>query len=53
MTTNESKPTLRSFFTNLHVDIPWPKKIKLLLKNNWIKIRSFNNCCGHPGEPGC
>jgi SPX domain protein involved in polyphosphate accumulation len=47
------RPTLRSFFTNLHVNMPWPKKIRLLVRNNWIKIRNFQSCCGHPGEPGC
>ena len=47
------KPYARSFFTNLQVDMPWLKKITLLMKNNWIKIRNFQTCCGHAGEPGC
>lgn len=48
-----SKPTPRSFFTNLRAPMPWPKKLWLLLRNNWIKIRRGQSCCGHPGEPGC
>jgi len=51
--TKKRKPNPRSFFTNLTVDMPWQKKILLVLRNNWIKIRNFQNCCGHPGEPGC
>jgi hypothetical protein len=43
----------RSFLANLHADMPWSKKIRLLIRNNWIKIRNFQGCCGHPGEPGC
>jgi hypothetical protein len=48
-----NKPNPRSFFTNLRINMPWPKKLWLLLRNNWIKIRHFQSCCGHPGEPGC
>jgi hypothetical protein len=47
------RPSLDSFFTNLHAPLPWPVKIRLLVRNNWIKIRYRRNCCGHPGEPGC
>ncbi len=47
------RPSIRSFFTNLHADMPWPKKITLLIRNNWIKMRHLKGCCGHPGEPGC
>jgi hypothetical protein len=35
------------------VEMPLSKKLWLLLRNNWIKISKFQNCCGHPGEPGC
>jgi hypothetical protein len=45
--------SVRSSFTNLYVDMPWPKEIDFLLRNNWIKIRNSQNCCGHPGELGC
>jgi hypothetical protein len=33
--------------------MPWLKKVYLLIRNNWIKIKNFQSCCGHPGEPGC
>ena len=56
MDTHEMKkrrPSAQSFFTNFRGNMPWIKKIYLLIRNNWIKIRNFQSCCGHPGEPGC
>jgi hypothetical protein len=50
---NGRKPNPKSFLTNLRVDMPWSKKLWLLLRNNWIKMKNFQDCCGHPGEPGC
>jgi hypothetical protein len=49
----KGRPSVRSFLTNLHVEMPWLKKVHLLIRNNWIKIRNVQSCCGHPGEPGC
>jgi len=46
-------PTIRAFFTNMSVKMPLPKKIYLVLRNYGIKIVRRQNCCGHPGEPGC
>lgn len=43
----------RSFFTNMRAPIPWRRKLFLVFRNNWIKIRTQSDCCGHPGEPGC
>jgi len=48
-----ARPSAKLFFTNLKVPMPWPRKIKLLIRNNWIKIKTGKSCCGHPGEPGC
>jgi hypothetical protein len=49
----KKKPSFRALLINLKADMPWPQKIKLFLQNNWIKIKNFQDCCGHPGEPGC
>ncbi len=46
-------PSIKSFFTNMSVPLPWHVKIRLLLRNFYIKIRHGQDCCGHPGEPGC
>jgi hypothetical protein len=43
----------RATFTNMKVKMPLHRKLCLVFRNNWIKIRRGQNCCGHPGEPGC
>jgi len=47
------RPDIRAFFSNLAGPQPWTTKVRLLLRNNWLKIRHFQDCCGNPGEPGC
>jgi hypothetical protein len=49
----KTSPSPRAFFTNLQGPEPWFQKIRMLFKNNWIKLKRFQNCCGHLGEPGC
>ena len=34
-------------------DAPLPAKVRLVLANNWKKLRTASGCCGHPGQPGC
>jgi len=46
-------PSLKAFFTNMSAPMPWHRKIKLLLRNNYLKFKTRKNCCGHSGEPGC
>ncbi len=46
-------PDFRSWFHNMSVPMPWHKKLRLTLRNFWIKIRNRQDCCGHRGEPGC
>ncbi len=33
--------------------LPFIQKLKIAGGNTWIKIRNRQQCCGHPGEPGC
>ncbi len=47
------RPSPKAFFANLAGPRPWTEKVSLLLKNNWLKLKNFQDCCGHPGEPGC
>jgi hypothetical protein len=42
-----------AFFTNLRAPMPLHRKLRLLFRNNYIKISKGRSCCGHPGEPGC
>ncbi|HUV52239.1 MAG TPA: hypothetical protein VMW64_04100 [Dehalococcoidia bacterium] len=46
-------PSMKAFFTNMSAPMPFHKKMALLFRNNFTKIRKGQNCCGHYGEPGC
>ncbi|MHB8086554.1 MAG: hypothetical protein ACYDHZ_12100 [Dehalococcoidia bacterium] len=46
-------PNIKSWFNNMSAPMPWHRKIRLLFSNFYIKIRNRQDCCGHPGEPGC
>jgi hypothetical protein len=46
-------PSIRATFSNLKAPMPLHRKVVRLLANNWTRIRTFSNCCGHHGEPGC
>lgn len=48
------RPSLRAVFTNWREsDLPFHRKLAVAVRNNWIKLRTRRDCCGHPGEPGC
>ena len=47
------RPSGRAVLANLKVAMPLGKKIRLFLRNNFVKMIKLQNCCGHPGEPGC
>jgi hypothetical protein len=48
------RSSLQAFFTNWRESkLPVHKKLALTFRNNWIKLRKHQECCGHPGEPGC
>ena len=34
-------------------DAPFGVRLKMLLRNNWTKVRTRADCCGNDGEPGC
>ena len=43
-----------AFFTNWREsNLPFAAKLRLTFRNQWIKIRHGQSCCGHHGEPGC
>jgi hypothetical protein len=48
-----NRPSLRAVVTNMRGPMPLGRKVGLLIRNNWIKVRTGSNCCGHYGEPGC
>jgi hypothetical protein len=47
------RPNAKAVINNLKKPMPFIKKIGLIIKNSAIKIAKLQNCCGHPGEPGC
>ena len=49
----ESNPSPRAALDNLRQPMPLGRKLSLLIRNNWIKVRHGQDCCGHAGEPGC
>lgn len=50
---SEKRPSAKAFISNLKVQMTFKKKARLFVRNNIIKILKRQNCCGHPGEPGC
>jgi hypothetical protein len=49
-----SRPSLGAAFTNWKTyDAPFGTKLQMLLKNNLTKVRTRQQCCGQPGQPGC
>lgn len=46
--------SMRDAFSNWrHSDLPLPRKVFLLMRNNTKKVVTLKDCCGHHGEPGC
>jgi hypothetical protein len=46
-------PNFRDTIANLRQPMPLPRKIWLTSRNWFLRVRHLDNCCGHPGEPGC
>jgi hypothetical protein len=46
-------PNVRAALSNLRAPMPIGRKIQRLVANNWTKLHTRSNCCGHYGEPGC
>jgi len=48
------RPHPRDYFNNFsNSDLPLLEKLRLVAKNNAIKIKNGTSCCGNHGEPGC
>lgn len=49
-----TRPSFGAVFSNwARYDASFVTKLRLAARNNWTKIRTRRNCCGHHGEPGC
>jgi hypothetical protein len=48
------RPNPRDYLGNFSSsDLPLLEKLRLVAKNNAIKIKNGTSCCGNHGEPGC
>lgn len=49
-----AKPSLGAVFSNWATyDAPVATKLKMVVSNNLIKLRTRQGCCGNHGQPGC
>ena len=50
----QPKPSLSAAFSNWSTyDAPFMTKLRMVVSNNLIKLRTRQNCCGNHGQPGC
>ncbi len=50
----DERPDLRAVLANWRTyDAPVPTKLRLVVTNNLIKLRTRQGCCGNHGQPGC
>lgn len=47
------RPSASAFWRNLRKPMPLATKLRLVARNEWIKLSRLQQCCGHAGEPGC
>ncbi len=50
---DHGRPSVSETLQNLRQPMPLGHKVRLVLRNNWIKLRTRSSCCGNLGEPGC
>ena len=53
MCANNRRGTPSETLANLRQPMPLGRKLYLIVRNTWLKIRTGSSCCGNPGEPGC
>jgi hypothetical protein len=53
MCSQKRRGVSRESVDNLRRSMPLSRKLRLFVRNNWIKVRTRSSCCGNHGEPGC
>ncbi|MGV8082073.1 MAG: hypothetical protein AB2L09_00320 [Coriobacteriia bacterium] len=53
MSEPRKRPSPNAFARNLRQPMPLGRKIRLVVRNSALKVVRLQQCCGHPGEPGC
>ena len=46
-------PSPSKAWANLRQPMPISRKLRLIGQNWAIRFRKRQDCCGHPGQPGC
>jgi hypothetical protein len=49
----DPQPSPSKAWANLRQPMPLGRKWRLFYRNLWIRIQTRQDCCGHPGQPGC
>lgn len=49
----DQQPTPDAYVRNLAQPMPLARKVRLVLRNQGLRVVKLRACCGHPGEPGC
>jgi hypothetical protein len=47
------RPSPRKYMRNLTQPLPLGTKLRYIARNLWIRASRLQDCCGHPGQPGC
>jgi hypothetical protein len=47
------RPSPRKWAANLARPMPLDTKLRYIARNLWIRASRLQDCCGHPGQPGC
>ena len=50
---NDRQPSPRTGWRNMLQPMPLSEKLRLFYRNNAIKLRKRQTCCGNFGQPGC
>lgn len=50
---HDDRLNVNATIENLRQPMPLGRKVRLFVRNNWIKLRTGSGCCGNHGEPGC
>ena len=53
MCAEKRRGTPQEVLENLRKPLSLRQKLRLIVRNNWIKIRTRSSCCGNHGQPGC
>jgi hypothetical protein len=50
---DSDRPTPRKYARNLAQPMSIGIKLRYITRNLWIRASRLQDCCGHPGQPGC